>query len=478
FIAMVLVAMIAGGVLLETTGLLQGTSSETGAQSSQRVTDRVAVQSATANYSGGSMDSIDIDVRRAPGAGDIDLSELVIHWLDSSGSTEITSTTFTITAQRGTTPVLSTDTDVFTLSDFGRTIGAGKRATLRFVTPDGGVTTVVLRAPNPAPTDGAASLLLASPTGNPSAGGSGSGGSTLLQNASIAWTNSSFSSQYPEDAVAGASNRGHVLIDELTTYASNGSELLDADDPSGTPQDIELANDVLYSAAGGYGVYAQHAGNGTTKWNTRSALDMPDVYGVIPGSSGTIYVSGGDTTSDTKDIAELNSDGSINWEVDIGGEQLPDVEYLDGAIYAVDEDLENLYRIDPADQSTTWTTDTSSFGGYNGGTPNALAADSGQIYVAMDEAVAAFHASNGTEIWNTTFSDKAKDVEVGPNGHVYYTTAPNTGHVRKLRSSNGSKLWEVDPAGDNLRGLGVASNSSIYTVGYSSSDVYYITQSE
>jgi archaellin len=48
---MVLVALIAG-VLIETTGLLQGRSEATGRASSDRVTERVGIESATASDSG------------------------------------------------------------------------------------------------------------------------------------------------------------------------------------------------------------------------------------------------------------------------------------------------------------------------------------------------------------------------------------------------------------------------------------------
>jgi V/A-type H+-transporting ATPase subunit I len=73
-----------------------------------------------------------------------------------------------------------------------------------------------------------------------------------------------------------------------------------------------------------------------------------------------------------------------------------------------------------------------------------------------DGVVAAFHVSNGTEIWNVTVSDDVTDIEVGPNGHVYHTLEPNTGYIRKIRASNGSQIWEVDPSGDSIRGIGVA----------------------
>ena len=75
FIAMVLVAAIAAGVLINTAGLLQSQAEATGEESSEQVTDRVVVQSVsgTADGSAEEIDEISVTVRRSLGAGDIDL---------------------------------------------------------------------------------------------------------------------------------------------------------------------------------------------------------------------------------------------------------------------------------------------------------------------------------------------------------------------------------------------------------------------
>jgi len=54
FIAMVLVAAIAAGVLINTAGLLQTQAEATGQESSQQVSDRLQIQSATGEVSGSS----------------------------------------------------------------------------------------------------------------------------------------------------------------------------------------------------------------------------------------------------------------------------------------------------------------------------------------------------------------------------------------------------------------------------------------
>ena len=93
FIAMVLVAAIAAGVLINTAGLLQSQAEATGEESSEQVVDRVQVSS----VSGSSQEVIDesddavidelgedeinlieLTVLRSPGADDIDLSNAII----------------------------------------------------------------------------------------------------------------------------------------------------------------------------------------------------------------------------------------------------------------------------------------------------------------------------------------------------------------------------------------------------------------
>ncbi|SDF41258.1 archaellin/type IV pilin N-terminal domain-containing protein [Halorientalis regularis] len=109
FIAMVLVAAIAAGVLINTAGFLQSQSEETGQQSSQQVTNRLDIVSKTGektdgadatitNDDYGTVDSRDealgkvtLMVTKAPGASDIDLRDVTIQWVDDSGVYNIVS---------------------------------------------------------------------------------------------------------------------------------------------------------------------------------------------------------------------------------------------------------------------------------------------------------------------------------------------------------------------------------------------------
>ena len=81
FIAMVLVAAIAAGVLINTAGLLQTQAEATGQESTQQVADRLQISSATGNVtsefgSGAEIDAFNLTLTKAPGAGDIQLKNV------------------------------------------------------------------------------------------------------------------------------------------------------------------------------------------------------------------------------------------------------------------------------------------------------------------------------------------------------------------------------------------------------------------
>ena len=90
FIAMVLVAAIAAGVLINTAGLLQTQAEATGEETQQQVSDRIQIQSATGNVvdiDGGedsAVDKFNLTLTKAPGADDIQLENVSYQLVTSS----------------------------------------------------------------------------------------------------------------------------------------------------------------------------------------------------------------------------------------------------------------------------------------------------------------------------------------------------------------------------------------------------------
>jgi len=108
FIAMVLVAAIAAGVLINTAGLLQSQAEATGEESSAQVVDRVQISTVTgstviqtddADGDGGdvidaseNVSLVELTVFRSPGADDIDLTNSIIEVFANGQSDTLTFT--------------------------------------------------------------------------------------------------------------------------------------------------------------------------------------------------------------------------------------------------------------------------------------------------------------------------------------------------------------------------------------------------
>jgi flagellin FlaA/flagellin FlaB len=83
FIAMVLVAAIAAGVLINTAGFLQSKGAATGEEASAQVSNRIDVVSAYGNVNATAeqTDYVNLTVRQAAGADNINLSKSTIQWI-------------------------------------------------------------------------------------------------------------------------------------------------------------------------------------------------------------------------------------------------------------------------------------------------------------------------------------------------------------------------------------------------------------
>src|SRR6056297_3259534 len=79
FIAMVLVAAVAAGVLINTAGLLESSASDTADDSQAQVSNQISVVSASAETTGSnSVDTLHFVVKKSPGSDDIDLEDMTI----------------------------------------------------------------------------------------------------------------------------------------------------------------------------------------------------------------------------------------------------------------------------------------------------------------------------------------------------------------------------------------------------------------
>ncbi|ARS88969.1 archaellin/type IV pilin N-terminal domain-containing protein [Natrarchaeobaculum aegyptiacum] len=185
FIAMVLVAAIAAGVLINTAGMLQSQAEATGEESTDLVSERIDVTSTVGIVEEAgeddpeALDEIRLTVTGAAGASDIDLNQTIIQAVGPGGQEILTyhddEHNFDVEdpgegeIEEGEDPILSeTNGDlVITMDgdqapfedDEGNAFGAGDTATLDIVSPSGATTQVELRAPSLFSEDGEAVRL-------------------------------------------------------------------------------------------------------------------------------------------------------------------------------------------------------------------------------------------------------------------------------------------------------------------------------
>jgi flagellin FlaB len=177
FIALVLVAAIAAGVLINTAGFLQNQAESTGQESTNQVTQSVNVQQTIGTSNGTAIDHVLLRVSKAPGAGAINASEATIQFVSPRGAATLTSAATVQSGAGGKNPgtafytvsggpLLQDDSDTvtynITLAKDTPTEPAleglkpGEEATVTITTQSGGQSTAVLNVPEPltADTDG------------------------------------------------------------------------------------------------------------------------------------------------------------------------------------------------------------------------------------------------------------------------------------------------------------------------------------
>jgi len=162
FIAMILVAALAAGVLINTAGFLQNKATSTSHDSQQQVNNRVIVISATGtvynNTSGvKKINKTNLSVMQSPGASEIDLNQSTIQWIGPDGATTLTKDDFTVVGVKdddGSAPVLNARDDRFKIgininSSTGvlQRLSGGEEVTLHIVTASGTRSTYIMNVP-------------------------------------------------------------------------------------------------------------------------------------------------------------------------------------------------------------------------------------------------------------------------------------------------------------------------------------------
>ena len=174
FIAMVLVAAIAAGVLINTAGFLQTQAEATGQESTDQVSDRIEVVSSVGIVAStdDQLDEIGVSVTKAPGGGDIDLSSTTIQVvgpagqsnlvanLSASSVSEVQSGEFAVKGDGGSfvsdsSNAVVGDGERFTLvinpaatNSVFANFPQGSQATLDIVAPSSATTSTTLNAPD------------------------------------------------------------------------------------------------------------------------------------------------------------------------------------------------------------------------------------------------------------------------------------------------------------------------------------------
>jgi flagellin FlaB len=164
FIAMVLVAAIAAGVLVNTAGFLQESAEQTGQEAQGEVSDRLDVVNAYTEVSSGSTDKVNITVRKASGSGNINLTASTVQWISDTGQSRSTvgdgtAAPIEVYAASDTTSALSGPTIInnsskyvlsvtFDATNFnGANLNSGDEGTLLITTPSGATTRVEVNVP-------------------------------------------------------------------------------------------------------------------------------------------------------------------------------------------------------------------------------------------------------------------------------------------------------------------------------------------
>jgi len=156
FIAMVLVAAIAAGVLINTAGFLQTQAEATGEESTSQVSDRLQIVSTSGTVNNQqNISNVTFIVATSPGSGPIDLSQTTVEFVGEGGQDRFDVQSSNITNIIGTSGDVLTDNSdrkevTFAISDLdynGAALSEDERVTVTFTTASGASTVKEIRVP-------------------------------------------------------------------------------------------------------------------------------------------------------------------------------------------------------------------------------------------------------------------------------------------------------------------------------------------
>jgi flagellin-like protein len=169
FIAMILVAAVAAGVLINTAGFLQNKAKATSSDSTEQVSNQVIVVSAIGqvNSTGDNVTALNFTVMQSPGAKEIDMAEMTIEWIGPDGHATLTYQNTTpgvgefdvdgVKDNDNSDPVLNARDDRFVVdiplghpnqsTSNVQYLEEGDEATVRFVTQSGSTYTYIVNVP-------------------------------------------------------------------------------------------------------------------------------------------------------------------------------------------------------------------------------------------------------------------------------------------------------------------------------------------
>ena len=161
FIALVLVAAVAAGVLINTAGDLQSKASDTGDDAQAQVSNQIDVVSATGQDTGsdGTIETLTFVVKKSPGSDPINLSAATVQYTSQDTSKTLTyasggasATAFGTSDVQGTNGKILDDTSdrieiTIDVSSVDSSLSGGASAQIEIVDQSGATTTYGVNVP-------------------------------------------------------------------------------------------------------------------------------------------------------------------------------------------------------------------------------------------------------------------------------------------------------------------------------------------